>query len=1119
MADRGVVVVKTIWMKQAEEAKLKSEAEKAAAAKAAFEATFKDVEKPKEKDDSSDSDGDEGENLASKPLGPVDPSKCSAAGAGIAGGTACSPSTFTVVTKDSDGRKIPSGGAHLKVKISPGVGVGGSDQEGIVKDQGDGTYTVTYVVPKRGNYMVHVECDGKPIMGSPFPVFFSTSTTVGTTGMPAAASPFPNMVNQTMPNMPNYSGAVSGAFPGLLGMIPGVIPGASGGVVLQGMGASLGEICREYLYGQCTKTDCKFNHPPQNLLMSALAATTTMGTLSQAPMAPSAAAMAAAQAIVAAKALQAHAAQMQAQSSGDTPGSPDKAAKADVLKKTLQVSNLSPLLTVDQLKQLFGYCGTVVDCTITDSKHFAYIEYSKPEEATAALALNNMDVGGRPLNVEMAKSLPSKSALVNPSLPLMMQQAVAMQQMQFQQALLMQQTIASQQAAARAATMKSATEMASARAAEISKKLKAEGVGDEDKVVNRKSRSPSSSRQRSKSRSKSPIKYRRSRRSRSFSPIKYSRDRRSRSPIRSHHSNHGTERSYRDDRDSYSRSGRQERSRDHYSSHSRRHRSRSSSPRLKKSSRASSTSPKNHRESLSPRTKKSSRAGSRSPRHHRGSRTSPVRDHRSSRHSRHSRSRSAEKRHHYEKEDTKKSERRKEDGKRSDGRNTSSKDAKDSREPKEVKPDYSAVSHKRGSLVNVDEALKNEKGIGKHKKSKLDDESSEKTDDQNLIVDDFKMSEDKRFSSTTSKSHRSSTNDDNNHAENQDFSRHEKSGTSYKKHGRSESASRERGSATGESKQLRDDRASHHSSLRSHRSSRQSGEKSSKDKLDKHKLEKPKDHHEKPREKYDVIKQSETADRRPENINDSPEVKPYSTDGRVQKESENPKVDKMFERDNRHLESSDSMDTKQDHIGCCFDGLNKDCNVDNLKTLKTSPASEEHAKLIIGTKDNSEMKNLEMESGKMETYDSVENKRHHRPDAADMMIKYQDDNGSRRDGPSTYISVLSTRSMSPENSNVGSNKFADFTNQEYIKHDSADTEENLLPKVVPEHKFVDSESEGSRKNEIAGYFSKFVAHESSVVQGSCLVDGAYADDIPESLTKMTVNSPSLDDSTNSTSQS
>ena len=148
---------------------------------------------------------------------------------------------------------------------------------------------------------------------------------------------------------------------------------------------------------------------------------------------------------------------------------------------------------MEQLKQLFSFCGTVVECTITDSKHFAYIEYSKPEEATAALALNNMDVGGRPLNVEMAKSLPQKPAAANPSLassslPMMMQQAVAMQQMQFQQALLMQQTMTAQQAANRAATMKSATELAAARAAEISKKLKVDGIVTEETETKEKSR-------------------------------------------------------------------------------------------------------------------------------------------------------------------------------------------------------------------------------------------------------------------------------------------------------------------------------------------------------------------------------------------------------------------------------------------------------------------------------------------------------------------------------------------------------------------------------------------------------------------------------------------------------
>ncbi|RDX91084.1 hypothetical protein CR513_26973, partial [Mucuna pruriens] len=654
MGDRGSGVAKPIWMKQAEEAKLKSEAEKAAAAKAAFEATFKGLEKNREKGTvQSDSESEEYEDLAQKPIGPVDPAKCTAAGTGIAGGTACAPSSFVVVAKDADERKVSSGGAQIKVKVTPGLGVGGSEQEGMVKDMGDGTYTVTYVVPKRGNYMVSVECNGRPIMGSPFPVFFSAAgagnSSGGLLGL-APASTFPNLVNQTMPNMPNYSGSVSGAFPGLLGMIPGVVAGASGGAILPGIGASLGEVCRDYLNGRCVKVDCKLNHPPHTLLMTALAATTSMGTLSQAPMAPSAAAMAAAQAIVAAQALQAHAAQVQAQSAKDSAGSPEKASKDDALKKTLQVSNLSPLLTVEQLKQLFGFCGTVVECTITDSKHFAYIEYSKPEDATAALALNNIDVGGRPLNVEMAKSLPQKpshanSSLASSSLPLMMQQAVAMQQMQFQQALLMQQTMTAQQAANRAATMKSATELAAARAAEISKKLNPDGLASEEKEIKQKSRSPSPPRGRSRSKSRSPINYRRRRRSRSYSPARHSKDHRSRSPLRSHHySGYERERRPYRDREPSDRYRRRDSDRllDHRPSASRRNRSRSVSPYTRKSS----VSPKRQRETSPHRGKKQSHADSGSPNRRRGSRSSPKIDEKKQRNRRRSRSRSSDDRLH-----------------------------------------------------------------------------------------------------------------------------------------------------------------------------------------------------------------------------------------------------------------------------------------------------------------------------------------------------------------------------------------------------------------------------------------------------------------------------------------
>lgn len=635
MADRNLAVVKPIWMKQAEEAKLKSEAEKTAAAKAAFDATFKNVDKSSEAPgDLSDSDAEEAEDLAKKPIGPVDPAKCTAAGTGIAGGTACAPSSFVIVTKDSDGRKISTGGAQITVRVKPGQGVGATEQEGIVKDAGDGTYTITYVVPKRGNYMVEVECNGKSIMGSPFPVFFSAGTTTGGLLGLAPQSNFPNLVNQTMPNMPNYSGSVSGAFPGLLGMIPGIVSGASGGAVLPGIGASLGEVCREYLNGRCLKSDCKFNHPQHSLLMTALAATTTMGTLSQVPMAPSAAAMAAAQAIVAAQALQAHAAQAQAQSHHRKDSSVDREGKADSLKKTVQVSNLSPLLTVDQLKQLFAFCGTVVECSITDSKHFAYIEYSKPEEATAALSLNNLDVGGRPLNVEMAKSLPPKPAVLNPplgssSLPMVMQQAVAMQQMQFQQAILMQQAMTAQQAANRAATMKSATDLAAARAAEISRTLKVDGPGDEDKETQRKSRSPST-RARSRSKSNSPVMKRR--RSRSISPLsRRARNHRSRSPFRSrHYSSYDYDRrSYRDARDDSARSRRRDfvRFHDRHSPRtSRRNRSRSVSPRTRKSFQDDSYSPKRRRESSPHKGKKLSHPSSRSPGHHKGSKSSPRSD-------------------------------------------------------------------------------------------------------------------------------------------------------------------------------------------------------------------------------------------------------------------------------------------------------------------------------------------------------------------------------------------------------------------------------------------------------------------------------------------------------------
>ncbi|KAG8053723.1 hypothetical protein GUJ93_ZPchr0001g30517 [Zizania palustris] len=791
---------KPIWVRQAEEAKLKSEAETAAAAKAAFEATFKALTASAADDPDQDGDPhrssspaeashdvDSDDDRPHAPPGPVDPSKSSAAGPGIAGGSAGAPATFTVVAKDRDSRRVPTCGARVRVRVSPAAGVGGDDLDGAVKDNGDGSYAVTYVVPKRGNYMVHVDLDGSPVMGSPFPVFFSasnTATSVATTfptSLPAVSAAYPNMVNQTMPNMPNYAGALSGAFPSLLGLIPGASTGVSGGVVLPGVGATLGEICREHINGKCTKaTDCsKLNHPPKQLLMSVLAATTSVGALSQAPMAPSAAAMAAAQAIMAAQALQAHAVQMQADlkaAGREASGSTDKADK----------------------------------------------EYTKQEEATAALALNNMDVGGRPLNVEMAKSLPPKTTLANSNLPMMMQQAVQLQQMQFQQALIMQQTIAAQQAAARAATMKSATEAAAARAAEISRKLKAEGFGGdtvEEKDAKGKSRSPSPSTRRSKSRSRSPIKYRRSRRSRSYSPpVRHTRERRSRSTSRSYHSKYGSDRSHRDDRDKYSRPGRREsdRYRDHYSSSSRRNKSRSISPRYKKSSRADSRSPKRQREeSLSPsKSRMPTRGGSRSPRQHKGSKSLSTRHQRSSHRSRRSRSRSQEKNNrNRDRKDSKKSET--EDNKKSD---KGEKHLKDSMENKKVHA--SAVSHKRSSSASEDEMLNSNSKKSKHAAAL---EYDERKDEH--IEDSVEMVGDRRdLDSARSKSDKRSLGNDTRTTDN-------------KNDERDDSSHKDRKYKEDESKHSRD-RRSRHVSSRSHRSSRHSREKYHGDSTDQHKLKK-----------------------------------------------------------------------------------------------------------------------------------------------------------------------------------------------------------------------------------------------------------------------------------------
>ncbi|KAL2651575.1 hypothetical protein R1flu_019703 [Riccia fluitans] len=239
---------------------------------------------------------------------------------------------------------------------------------------------------------------------------------------------------------------------------------------------------------------------------------------------------------------------------------------------------------------------------------------------------NSMDIIEAAHVMKQSTSTPSTGtnpAPVQTPPLMMMQQAVAMQQFQFQQALLMQQVMATQQAAARAASVKSAAEMAAARAAEISKQLKGADAEDEEKKPEcpqrSKSRSPSRSRSVSRSKSRSPIRYRRDRsHSRSRSPIRYRRDRPySPSRSRDYYSYRSrSRRGYYRGRGDYPwnhfrRDWDRQRDRDYYP---RPHRSRSRSrSRVRRRSRSRSRTPRFRRErSVSPRNRRDERRHTRS---------------------------------------------------------------------------------------------------------------------------------------------------------------------------------------------------------------------------------------------------------------------------------------------------------------------------------------------------------------------------------------------------------------------------------------------------------------------------------------------------------------------------
>ena len=142
---------------------------------------------------------------------------------------------------------------------------------------------------------------------------------------------------------------------------PLVPPGMEQRFIARNDRATLG-MCRDFILGKCDRVICKFRH--------------------EKPIPP------------------------------PPPGGPDA---PEELKRTAHVSNLPNALTIEQVKQVFSFCGTIVDAREGGvGKNFAFLEFSTNEEVVAALALNGMNIGGRNIRVELAKT----PKLINPGVKL-----------------------------------------------------------------------------------------------------------------------------------------------------------------------------------------------------------------------------------------------------------------------------------------------------------------------------------------------------------------------------------------------------------------------------------------------------------------------------------------------------------------------------------------------------------------------------------------------------------------------------------------------------------------------------------------------------------------------------
>ncbi|GMH36531.1 hypothetical protein BSKO_04399 [Bryopsis sp. KO-2023] len=205
-------------------------------------------------------------------------------------------------------------------------------------------------------------------------------------------------------------------------------------------------------------------------------------------------------------------------------------ALGGAIVNAVYVTNISPNVHIEQLKQLFAYCGKVADVHfVGETRETALVEYTTALEARCATGLDGTVVGDRPLRVQLGTDLAGSTTTGgNPYLSLQQVQQLQHVHSSNQHATQLAAQLAGLRAIARTALLpaiqdeekkNSGKKAALAAAAELSKKLNCLGNvsrGSSPHAKRRRSRSVSRSRRRS--RSHSPPRKRRSRsRSRSRS--------------------------------------------------------------------------------------------------------------------------------------------------------------------------------------------------------------------------------------------------------------------------------------------------------------------------------------------------------------------------------------------------------------------------------------------------------------------------------------------------------------------------------------------------------------------------------------------------------------------------